>query len=247
MYKDLSPEHVRPIARGETFSFSCHPGVPCFTDCCRELELALTPYDVLRLRARLGVDAAEFLERYALMEIGDVDALPRVYLGMVDDGRGSCPFVTPEGCSVYEDRPAACRTYPLGRGAFRRPDGRVQDLYVLLSEPHCQGFAAGEEQDVDRWLAHEGLAIYNAMNDLTLPVYQHLSLSGGGALSEEQVDSFILAFYNLDGLRERLRADTLPLAAPLDEARRRRLLEDDAALLGFAADWLRWQLFAEER
>ncbi len=247
MYKDLSPEHVRAIARGETFCFACHPGVPCFTDCCRELELALTPYDVLRLRARLGLSSEAFLERYALLEAGGDEILPRVYLGMVDDGRGSCPFVTPAGCSVYEDRPGACRTYPLGRGAFLRPGGGVEDLYILLEEPHCRGFEQGDEQDVDRWLDHEGLRLYNAMNDLTLPVYQHESLAGGGALAEEQVDSFILAFYNLDGLRDRLRGGTLPLAAPLAETRRRQLLEDDAVLLAFAVDWLRWQLYAEEK
>jgi len=247
MYKDLSPEHVRPIAKGDPFCFRCHPGVTCFTDCCRELELALTPYDVLRLRSRLGISSEEFLERYALLEITEEEVLPRVYLGMVDDGQGSCPFVTPEGCSVYTDRPGACRTYPLGRGAFRKPDGSCRDLYVLLSEPHCKGFDQEEEQDVDRWLAHEELGEYNAMNDLTLAVYQHPSLAGGGALSDEQVDSFILAFYNLDGLRERLRAGTLPLASPLDEARLGQLLIDDCALLGFAADWLRWQLYAEER
>ena len=242
MHKDLSPEHVRPLDKGEKFRFRCHPGVACFTDCCRELELALTPYDVLRLRARLGITTGEFLERYCLFEVGEEDVLPRVYLGMVDDGRGSCPFVSAKGCSVYADRPAACRTYPVGRGAFRKPDGCCHDLYVLLSEPHCQGFDHDADQDVGQWLAHEELADYNAMNDATLAVYQHQKVSDGVTLSDLQVETFILAFYNLDAFREALLAGQLPLQAGLADDWRQEIA-DDKALLLFAVQWLTWRLF----
>ncbi len=245
MHKDLSPEHVQPIDKGDEFQFSCHPEVECFTDCCRELELALTPYDVLRLRARLGISTGEFLERYCLFEVADEEVLPRVYLGMVDDGQGSCPFVSKEGCAVYEDRPAACRTYPVGRGAFRKPDGRCHDLYVLLSEPHCKGFAQGQSQDVGQWLEHEGLEDYNAMNDATLAVYQHLKVSDGIALTELQHETFILAFYNLDAFREALLADQLPVQEGLAEQWRQEIADDDKALLLFAVQWLTWRLFEE--
>jgi len=244
VHRDLSPEHVRPLAKGEAFRFRCHPEVACFTDCCRELELALTPYDVLRLRARLGLTTGEFLERYCLFEVNDEDVLPRVFLGMVDDGRGSCPFVSPAGCSVYEDRPAACRTYPVGRGAFLKPDGCCKDLYVLLSEPHCKGFGLGGDQDVGQWLAHEGLAEYNAMNDATLAVYQHRKVSEGITLSDLQVETFILAFYNLDAFRDALLAGQLPVRDGID-ARWRQDISEDKALLLFAVQWLTWRLFEE--
>ncbi|MDH5299096.1 MAG: YkgJ family cysteine cluster protein [Desulfobulbaceae bacterium] len=245
MYKDLAPEHVRPMARGESFCFGCHPGVACFTDCCRQLELALTPYDVLRLRARLGISSDDFLERYALFELGDNDVLPRIYLAMVDDGRESCPFVTADGCSVYPDRPAACRTYPLGRGAFLKPDGNCQDLYILLSEPHCQGFAEQEEQGIDQWLEHEGLALYNQVNDETLAVFQHQAVSKGMVLTEEQVDSFILAFFNLDEFRSRLLAGSLAVAVPFTDPQRQLLADDDLALLRYGIGWLCWRLFGD--
>ena len=42
-------QQILPTATDRPFTFACHPGVPCFTECCRELDLALTPYDVLRL------------------------------------------------------------------------------------------------------------------------------------------------------------------------------------------------------
>ena len=32
------------------FQFQCYPGVSCFTQCCRDVTIVLTPYDVLRLK-----------------------------------------------------------------------------------------------------------------------------------------------------------------------------------------------------
>ena len=144
MRPDLAPEHVRPLTPDETFRFSCHPGVACFTDCCRQLDLALSPYDVLRLSTHLGLASSAFLDQYAVVEQAEGCAFPQVFLCMVDDGQASCPFVTPSGCSVYADRPGACRTYPLGRGAFTTSDGDRHEMHVLLTEPHCQGFIEGD-------------------------------------------------------------------------------------------------------
>ena len=45
---------IEPVENGG-FRFACHPGVVCFTECCRDLKLLLTPYDVIRLKNRLGL------------------------------------------------------------------------------------------------------------------------------------------------------------------------------------------------
>jgi Fe-S-cluster containining protein len=37
-----------------------------------------------------------------------------VKLSMGRDEGHRCPFVTDKGCSIYEDRPEACRLYPVG-------------------------------------------------------------------------------------------------------------------------------------
>ena len=50
--EELQPE-ISPIAAEAPLCFACHPKVPCFNECCRELDLALSPYDVLRLRRAL--------------------------------------------------------------------------------------------------------------------------------------------------------------------------------------------------
>ena len=119
------------IGANEPFAFDCHKGVGCFTHCCRQLDLALTPYDVLRLKNALSMHSAQFLDNYVIIEREDGEVFPRFYLTMVDDGNASCVFVTKDGCSLYPDRPGACRVYPMGRASMRRPDGSIEDQYVL--------------------------------------------------------------------------------------------------------------------
>ncbi len=107
--------NIEPL-EAETFRFSCHPGVSCFGACCSDLTLMLLPYDVLRLRRRLGLGSREFLDTYTETLEGD-GGVPRVQLRMGDDEQRSCPFVDDGACTVYEDRPGACRMFPLGRAA----------------------------------------------------------------------------------------------------------------------------------
>lgn len=190
---------VKNLDRDEPFAFRCGPDLHCFTDCCRQLDLALTPYDVLRLRRTLGASGAEFLDRYAVIEKNDEDTFPQVYLGMVDDGAASCPFVSAKGCTVYADRPGACRTYPLGRGARLGPDGQPDDFYVVLNEAHCRGFAEARPQTVLTWLADQELPPYNEFNDLTMRILHHPRIRGGFRPSADQLERYLEVLYGLTG------------------------------------------------
>lgn len=237
MRPDLAPEHVRPLTPDETFRFSCHPGVACFTDCCRQLDLALTPYDVLRLSNHLGLGPSAFLDRYALVEQAEGSAFPQVYLGMVDDGQASCPFITPSGCRVYADRPGACRTYPLGRGAFITPDGDRHEMHVLLSEPHCKGFNQGEPQNIAAWQKDQDLVVYNAMNDELLSVLQHPRLKDGPQPKAGEMEIF-LSLYTLDSLRNLLLDGNIALPFPITDTELQELATEDLALLRLGIRWL---------
>lgn len=245
MNRPQLPENMLELAPDEKFRFRCHPGVPCFTECCRQLDLALTPYDVLRLRAHLGLDADAFLDRHALVEQEAGSAFPHVFLAMEDDGRASCPFVTAGGCRVYENRPGACRTYPLARGAMRTENGSCREIHVLLREPHCRGFEAGEPLDVAAWNDDQDLAAYNALNDEITAILQHPRVRTGFTPSSEQVTAYLLALYRLDAFREMILAGALVPALELAETERRQLAGDDIALLRAGIRWLRHVLFAE--
>ena len=241
MRSDLAPEHVRPLTPDETFRFRCHPGVVCFTDCCRELELALSPYDVLRLSRHLGLAPSTFLDQYALIEQAEGNAFSQVFLCMVDDGRASCPFVTASGCRVYADRPSACRTYPLGRGAFNTPDGDRHEMHVLLTEPHCKGFSEGTQQDITTWQKDQDLAFYNAINDELLGILHHPRLKDGYPPVELEEEIFLL-LYSLDTFRNMLLDSTLALPIPITKTERQALGTEDLALLRLGIRWLNYVL-----
>jgi Fe-S-cluster containining protein len=239
------PENVTRLCGAKEFSFGCHAGVACFTECCRELELALTPYDVLRLRKKLTLSSADFINSYIVLEHDENDIFPRLYLGMVDDGRASCPFVGPAGCMVYEDRPGACRAYPVGRGATLTPDGRQQEIYVLVKESHCLGFDEPHSYSVKEWFHNQGLAGYNQMNDEVMSLLQHEQARQGGKLSPGQAEFFLLALYKLDEFREFVSGTDFLSRFNIDEKERQVALIDDESLLKFGIDWLKKVLFDE--
>ena len=234
------PKNVSRLEKDETFRFSCHPEVDCFTDCCRQLELALTPYDVLRLKQEKKLPSNTFLENYVIQEQEAEDVFPRFYLTMVDDGRASCVFVSNNGCTVYPGRPGACRAYPMGRAAIRQDDV-MEEFFVLLKEDHCHGFQEKEEQTVERYSTGQGLQRYNRFNDKVATLLQHEKIRQGLQLTKEQTEFFVLALYDLDTFRTRLDDGELPQQDHY--LGHKNACKDDEQLLLFGIDWLQGVLF----
>ena len=239
------PENFQPLASDEEFSFACHPGVPCFMECCRQLDLALTPYDVLRLKNRLNLHSGKFLEQYVIIEWEEGMIFPSCFLTMVDDGRASCVFVTDKGCSVYEDRPGACRAYPVGRGASRMGDGTVKEQFVLVKEPHCRGFHEDHEQTASDYFLDQGLRTYNRFNDLLMELLQHPRIHFGFRPTRPQLDQFILALYNPDTFRREMAEDGISMNRPLAPMELKALAGDDEELLLLGVRWLMQEFFNE--
>ena len=239
------PEHFHPVDDSEQFCFACHPGVPCFTECCRQLDLVLTPYDVLRLKNRLKLHSGKFLEQYVIIEWEEGMVFPACYLTMVDDGKASCVFVTDKGCSVYEDRPGACRAYPVGRGASRDNTGKVSEQYVLIKEPHCRGFEERPAQTATQYFQEQQLDEYNRFNDPLMQLLQHPRIHFGFRPSKTQLDQFIMALYNLDTFRQEMSDARISMNRPLTAVELQALAGNDEELLLLALRWLMQEFFAE--
>ncbi|WP_417914755.1 YkgJ family cysteine cluster protein [Candidatus Electronema sp. JM] len=239
------PDCCQPLAAEEKFRFACQPGAACFTDCCRQLDLALTPFDVLRLKKRLKLDSGSFLEQYVLVAWEEGMIFPACFLTMIDDGKASCVFVTEQGCSVYADRPAACRAYPAGRGISRRADGAAEERFVLLREPHCLGFAESAEQTALEYFHAQGLTEYNRCNDQLLRLLQHPKIQAGFRLSQAQMDQYVMALYNVDFFRQEMADGRIAMRRPLAVAELRALAGDDEELLLLGLRWLLQEYFGE--
>ncbi len=240
------PQGFVPVTADNELIFSCHPKVTCFTECCRELDLALSPYDVLRLKRHLQLSSTKVLEQYVIIEWDEGQVFPTCYLTMVDDGRASCVFLATSGCSVYENRPGSCRTYPIGRGASRRADGSLAESLVLIQEPHCKGFAEQQPQTVAQYLEDQGMASYNKFNDALLQLIHHPRIQQGEFKpSRRQLDQYILALYDLDQFRRQMTDGTIATRSPLTPSQLQGIAGSDEELLLLGIQWLLQEYFGE--
>ena len=206
----------------------------------------MTPYDVLRLKRHLNLRSGQFLDRYVIIEWEQEQLFPTYYLTMVDDGRASCVFVQPEGCTVYADRPGSCRAYPIGRGAARQEQGPPIESLVLLREPHCRGFAESRQQNVGEYLRGQGLEEYNRFNDALLPLVQHPQLQAGTFRpSRKQLDQYTLALYDLDQFRRDMADGRVALNHPMTPAQLAGIAGDDQELLLLGIRWLMQEFYGE--
>lgn len=240
------PDTFQAIPTEYPLTFACHPNVPCFTECCRELDLALTPYDVLRLKRHLGVTSEQFLQHYMIVEWDESHIFPTCYLTMVDDGRASCVFISQEGCTVYANRPGSCRAYPVGRGAAKGSAETATESLVLLREPHCRGFAETGQQTVRTYLLDQGLAPYNQYNDALLPLLHHATIQNRTFRpSQQHYNQYMLALYDLDQFSRQIVAGRIVLQRPLTPLQLTGLTDNDEELLRLGISWLMQEFFGE--
>lgn len=228
---------------GATFKFACHPGVSCFTNCCRKVDLFLYPYDILRLKKKLGIGSEDFLNRYTGVVQGANPFFPSVILRMQENDEHTCPFLDEEhGCLVYEDRPSACRTYPLERAVDRTPErGGPKEFYFLTNHDYCKGHAEEKDWTAKEWVRDQQLVYYNAMDDLWTEIdtiFAQNPFKGEGVAGPKQLMAFMVC-YNVDRFRDYVNDHDLLSKFRLDKARKRAIQIDDEALLKFGYDWLK--------
>lgn len=230
------------LKAGERFRFACHPDVPCFNACCSDLTLMLTPYDTLRLRRALGISATDFIQHFASRFTAPDTGFPMLHLKMRDEKQKRCPFVSPEGCKVYADRPGACRTYPLGRATKLDEQGNVVEQFFVVREPHCLGFEEATDWDAPSWLADQDLARYNALNDRYMRLMAFTRGKGVG-LSDKQAQMVWLAQYQPDAFQQFIGKMGLFNLVDIDEERQQRVMSDEEETLVFGLDWLELAFF----
>lgn len=233
-----------PLSLNEMFSFSCSNKVPCFNECCRDLNQFLTPYDILRLKNHLNLKSKTFLEKYTFQQIGPETGLPIISLKPDTAPEQTCPFVTESGCSVYENRPSSCRTYPLIRILSRARDtGRLTEQFVMLKEPHCKGFDSDRKWTVQEWIENQELTKYFELNDLLMEIISLKNRLIPGQLDITSKHMFQMACYDLDTFREHIVEKKLLKGSPIDINICDIDEIDDTNLLKISLQWLKHALF----
>ena len=241
---EIPPEQMSLKSR---FKFKCHKGVKCFTDCCRGIDIMLTPYDVLTMRKKLDLTSEEFLAVFTQPQILEKADMPVVTLKLLDDERNSCPFVEDkEGCAIYEDRPTTCRYYPLGVGSlsYSGENGKKDEFFFTVKESHCLGFEEDKEWTVAEWREDQGVNLRDEVNDGWLDLMvRKKSLPASMRLSEESKKIFFMVCYNIDKFKDFVFNSSFLTRYEISAQKIEEIRADEVKLLQFGFEWLNATFF----
>lgn len=237
-------EDMIPIHPDDPLKFKCSPENECFNECCRDLNQTLTPYDILRLKKNLEISSQEFIRKYTSLHQGPESGLPVLTFKPNPQTGHECPFVTADGCSVYADRPASCRMYPLARAIARsRESGEIGEFFAVIEEPHCKGFCHTSSQTVKEWLSGQAVDKHNLENDKLMELISLKNQILPGRLDGAQSDAFYLALYDLDEFRTRIFKNDLLIDLNVPKGVLEAVRDSDEALLAFGLEWVKYMLF----
>jgi Fe-S-cluster containining protein len=242
-----SPVVPNQLTGDTVIQFCCHKGIDCFNACCRNIDIMLTPYDIIRLKQRLGITSTEFLREYTYPFEFAKDSVAGVKLRPVEGGT-ACQFMTDEGCSVYEDRPTACRYYPVGLLSTRRQDENIDRVsYALVQENHCHGHFEDRKLTIDEYRKEQGLEEYDEKGRLWRQQILKVKSAGPyiGRMSMTSRKFFFMASYDLDRFREFVKSEGFHSTYDVDAQTMDRLLGDDLALMEFGDRMIRQIMYAE--
>ncbi len=241
---DTVPEMLTEKTR---IKFKCYKGISCFNACCKQADVTLAPYDVLRLKQHFGMSSEEFLKAYTVPFQMDQDGVPG--LKMRTDESGTCLLLDGDnGCGVYEDRPTVCRYYPLALLNMREKDSsESQEHYSLIQESHCKGHDEEREITIGDYRKEQGCKQFDDRNrDWYRLILKKKSAGPGvGRPSEMSLQMFFMASYNLDMFRRFVMSDKFRATYKLQDAFYEAVEKDDLILLDFGMQFLRQVLFGE--
>jgi len=226
----MDSEHV--------FCFDCGPQVPCFTKCCQDITIVLTPYDVLRLKNALEMPSDQFLDTYAIIIPKEKRLIPLVVLKMNENDK-QCPFVTEKGCTVYEDRPWPCRMYPLDMN----DDGTFS---LITDASRCKGLNEKKTHRISNWLVEQGVPMYDEMNHLFSEITAPLQAQELDIDNPKIYQMTFMALYNLDTFRRFIFESSFMDRFELDDLTVEKLKRSDVELLKFSFDWTKFGLFGQK-
>lgn len=221
------------------FTFACHRGLKCYTSCCRDVNIFLTPNDVIRMKKALGLTSREFLKKYTDLVVIKGKHLPLIQLKMNNDDNDKCFFVRPHGCVLYADRPWACRMFPLDEW----PGGG----YKVVAKPEkCHGLVEGDPWLVKSWLKDQGATQAKESDGSYDALTGHEFMNELDINNDQILNMIITAIYDVDGFRDMIFKSSFLDKFDVDPDRVELLKTDDAVVLDMGFDWVRFGLLGQK-
>jgi Fe-S-cluster containining protein len=248
-YLDLDDLDGLPGIRlnpGDRFAFRCHSEIACFNRCCRNLNLFLYPYDVLRLKSGLAITSDEFLETYVDVVLRPGNFFPEVLLRMSETKEKTCPFLTDAGCAVYPDRPDACRTFPLEQGIVYDAARKKKEAVFLFRPPEfCLGPHESSTWTTADWTADQEAGVYHRMTIRWAEIKQlfHSDPWGHEGPAGPRAKMAFMATYNMDRFRDFVFHSSFLKRYRVTSDELKRMRAGDKALLTFGFSWVKFFLW----
>lgn len=241
--KEMSQLPGIPLTRTSVFHFRCHRDLACFNLCCRNLNLFLYPYDVLRLKKSLSMDSDRFLEAHTDVVLREGNAFPDVLLRMSEDASKTCPFLSEAGCRVYPDRPDTCRTFPVEHGLlFKDRPGESEVVSFFRPPDFCQGRHETQSWTLSQWADDQEAVVYNRMTTRWAEIKALFQKDPWGAegLNGSKARMAFMAAYNIDRFREFIFESSFLKRYRVKPPLIRKLRASDRELLSFGFEWIRY-------
>jgi hypothetical protein len=232
-----------PLKTNDTFNFSCHKDLACFNQCCRNLNLFLYPYDVIRLRKALGMDSDQFLERHVDVVMRDGNFFPEVILRMTDSDSRTCPFLSDRGCKVYPDRPDTCRTFPVEHGILFKARPDESEIVSFFRPPDfCLGRHEDRTWTLAGWADDQEAVVFNRMTARWAAVKALFAKDPWGAegINGSKGKMAFMAAYNIDRFREFVFQSSFLKRYRIKKALAKKLRTSDRELVLFGFEWIRY-------
>jgi len=243
-----SPVVPNMVSGEHQIQFSCHKGISCWNACCANIDISMTPYDIVRLKKHLGISSTEFLREYTVPYEMEKDGIAGVKLRPVENGT-ACRFMTEEGCGVYADRPTACRYYPVALLSIRKQDEYTDtQSYALVKEEHCKGHEVARSLSIDEYRKEQGVEEYDELargwRQLVLKKKSTGPAIGAPSLKSRQL--FFMACYDIDTFHSFVESDAFAKLFAMSDDERTLVLADDVELIQFSFRFLKQVLFGEQ-
>jgi hypothetical protein len=241
-----SPVEPLRLEAEDKLQFRCHRGISCWNECCSHADVTLAPYDIIRLKQASGLSTSEFLERHTVPFELDASGMPGIKLRTEDSG--ACLFMTDDGCSVYENRPTACRYYPSGLLSMRAIGKNSDERhFLLIREDHCKGHLEDHVQTVQAFREEQGVVEYDDYNREWYVILLKKRSSGPaiGKLSDLSLQLFFMASYDIDRFRRFVTSDSFRNTYQLSDEFYDIVEIDDVALMQFGFKLMRQVLYGE--
>ena len=226
------------------FQFECRQDLDCFTRCCRNITIVLTPYDILRMKNVLNISSGEFLTNYTMSMIGDT-GLPVVLLKMKDDDEKNCPFVTRQGCMIYPDRPWSCRIYPLQPESSKITEKAGKQYYSVMDVSFCLGLEVNSSISLAEWIEEQGVPVYQKVEAPFKRITTNEFLSQNKISNKNIQEMFYMACYDLDRFKRFVLESTFLERFEVAPEVVGKITEDDLELYFFAMRWLEYGLLGQ--